>query len=160
MTVASGDKAFSIKLSEHDFDTLMFLSNCVKVRAHVEADKPMADYQHREADAAAVIDQTLTILLEGVRRSGSWERNLADVAFPEFDDLRQSAHYEYLQEQANVLQERWEELDHLAGAAEDTGDEPEFERLLEKIALNETHMEELQSYIEAAERLIQNPGLL
>ena len=155
----NGKNSFEVKLSERDLDTLMFLSNAWKVKQHVIDGKDMAEYQHSEQDAAETINRTLEVLLEGVRRSGSWERNLAEIAFNEFDDLRHTAHFEFLEEQQNQLQERWNELDDKAGVAKDSENNEEFQKLLAEIETLEKQMDGMKLQVGMAEKLTKNPGL-
>jgi hypothetical protein len=94
-----------------------------------------------------------------VRRSGAWERGLLDVVFPDFDDFRIEAYHEYLWEQEDLLQKRWEELDDLATKAEDEGREEELDKIVSEIEQIERKMDDVSLAIKAAENLSRNPDL-
>jgi hypothetical protein len=153
------ENTFRVSLSELDLNTLCFVSHCVKFQEHEEAGRAISEYQHETADASAVIARTLEVLLEGVRRSGSWENSLLDLVFPDFDDFRIEAYNEYLWEKEELLQKRWEELDELADKAEDEGREDDFDKLICDIEQLEKEIDQMTLAIEAAEKLGRNPGL-
>jgi hypothetical protein len=154
-----GENTFRVSLSELDLRTLCFLSHCVKFQEHDDAGRPVSEYKHETADASAVIAQTLDVLLDGVRRSGSWENCLLDLVFPDFDDIRIEAYEEFLWEKEELLQSRSEELDELAFKAANEGQEVQLDEIESEIELVEKQLEEMKFAVEAAEKLGRNPGL-
>jgi hypothetical protein len=154
-----GGNTFRVSLSELDLNTLCFLSHLVKFQEHYDAGRALSEYQHETADASAVISRTLEVLLEGVRRSGSWENGLLDLVFPDFDDFRIEAYNEYLWEKEERLQQRWEELDELATKAEDAGQKEELDKIVSEFERVEKEIDEMMLAIKVAEKLARNPGL-
>jgi hypothetical protein len=153
-----GENMFHVSLSELDLNTLCFLSHCVKFQEHEDAGRHVSEYQHETADASAVIVRILDVLLEAVRRSGSWEHGLTDLVFPDFGDFRVQAYNENLWEKEELLQLRWEELHELATIAEDEGRDEELDRIVCEIEAVERQIDELTLAIKMAEKLATNRG--